>query len=126
MSASAGGRFPTLHLPLSQLQAKYDNVVIGSGYGGGICSLRLCEAGEKSVCVLERGREWHPGSFPEDFTSALSAVRLTATKGDCVEKLTTAVRKEDGLFDIRVFNEVCLYFVCFVCFVSFLFCCRFW
>lgn len=40
-----------------------DVVVIGSGYGAGVCAARLAEAGAK-VCVLERGREFTPGQFP--------------------------------------------------------------
>lgn len=41
----------------------FDAVVIGSGFGGSIMSYRLAEAG-LSVCVLERGKRYPPGSFP--------------------------------------------------------------
>ena len=41
----------------------FDVVVIGSGYGAGVCAARLAEAGAK-VCVLERGREFTAGQFP--------------------------------------------------------------
>src|SRR5689334_12804226 len=40
-----------------------DVIVIGSGYGAGVCAARLAEAGAK-VCVLERGREFTAGQFP--------------------------------------------------------------
>jgi cholesterol oxidase len=41
----------------------FDAVVIGSGFGGSVMAYRLAEAG-KSVCVLERGQEHRPGTFP--------------------------------------------------------------
>jgi cholesterol oxidase len=47
--------------------ARYDVVVVGSGFGGSVAALRLAEAG-KSVCVLERGRRYRPGEFPRDVT----------------------------------------------------------
>ncbi len=41
----------------------FDAVVIGSGFGGAVMAYRLAEAG-RSVCVLERGQEHRPGTFP--------------------------------------------------------------
>jgi choline dehydrogenase-like flavoprotein len=35
----------------------FDVVVIGSGFGGAICSARLAEAGYR-VVILDRGRQW--------------------------------------------------------------------
>ena len=42
---------------------RFDAVVIGSGFGGAVTSYRLAQAG-LSVCVLERGKSYPPGSFP--------------------------------------------------------------
>jgi cholesterol oxidase len=46
------------------VERTYDAVVVGSGFGGGITACRLAEAGW-SVCVLERGRRFGRGDFPE-------------------------------------------------------------
>jgi len=41
----------------------FDVIVIGSGFGGSVMSLRLTEKGHK-VCLLERGQDWPMFSFP--------------------------------------------------------------
>jgi len=41
----------------------FDAIVVGSGFGGSVTAFRLAEAG-LSVCVLERGKAYPPGSFP--------------------------------------------------------------
>jgi cholesterol oxidase len=44
-------------------EGHFDAVVVGSGFGGSVTAYRLAEAG-MSVCVLERGKAYPPGSFP--------------------------------------------------------------
>ena len=44
-------------------------IVVGSGYGASIAASRCARAGQK-VCILERGKEWLPGSFPESVGDA--------------------------------------------------------
>ena len=44
-------------------EAHFDAVIVGSGFGGSVTAQRLSEAG-MSVCVLERGKAYPPGSFP--------------------------------------------------------------
>ena len=46
------------------MESAYDVVVVGSGFGGGVTACRLAEQGMK-VCVLERGRQFGPGDFPD-------------------------------------------------------------
>ncbi len=50
-------------------------MVIGSGYGGGIAACRASRAGQ-AVCVLERGKEWRPGDFPESFWASSQQVSI--------------------------------------------------
>jgi cholesterol oxidase len=56
--------------PLHQMRAHYSVVVVGSGYGGAITACRVAEAGH-DVCVLERGREMHPGEYPDRLAGAV-------------------------------------------------------
>jgi cholesterol oxidase len=57
-----------------RLAYRYDAIIVGSGYGGAIAAARLAQAG-LSVCVLERGREWLAGEFPDDEAGLFAAVR---------------------------------------------------
>ena len=57
-----------LSTPWEQRKNVYDIVVIGSGYGGAITAARLAAADlnpKPSICILERGKEWQPGEYPE-------------------------------------------------------------
>jgi cholesterol oxidase len=45
-------------------EERFDAVVVGSGFGGSVTAYRLAEAG-LDVCLLERGRPYPPGSFPD-------------------------------------------------------------
>jgi cholesterol oxidase len=42
---------------------RYDFVIIGSGFGGSVCALRLSEKGYR-VLVIEEGKCWLPADFP--------------------------------------------------------------
>lgn len=79
--------------PASELRSRYDAVVVGSGYGGGVAALRLARMG-LSVAVLERGREIVPGEFP---TTAAGVRRELQT---CLGGIRSGA--PDGLFDLRI------------------------
>lgn len=86
-----------LSMPASRLRAHYDVVVVGSGYGGGVAASRLARCGRK-VAVLERGREFLPGDFPDGVAAASAETQLTGTHGRIGSPL--------ALFDVRVGKDV--------------------
>jgi cholesterol oxidase len=53
-----------LSSPIQEIRDHYTAVVVGSGYGGGVAASRLARAGQQ-VCVLERGKEFQPGEYPD-------------------------------------------------------------
>ena len=68
--------FPRLSSPPAQIKPHYDIVIVGSGYGASIAASRCARAGQK-VCVLERGKEWLPGEFPETFSEGSKEVQIS-------------------------------------------------
>ncbi len=43
---------------------EFDAIVIGTGFAGAVTACRLAQVGQK-ICVLERGRRYQPGDFPD-------------------------------------------------------------
>lgn len=84
----------------------YDVVIIGSGYGGAVAAARLAGAEDEktgrplTVCLLERGREYVPGTFPNSFSELPGELRFS--RFDEPQARGTS----DGLFDVRVGKEV--------------------
>ncbi|HET8577525.1 MAG TPA: GMC oxidoreductase [Methylomirabilota bacterium] len=72
---------PRLASPIAGIKPQYDVVIVGSGYGGAIAASRLARAkkaggGRLSVCVLERGREFQPGEYPDTPAKVLGEIQL--------------------------------------------------
>lgn len=59
----------------SQRKNRYDYIIVGSGYGGAITAARITAARGVSTCLLERGREWKIGDFPDNLKKVVQNVR---------------------------------------------------
>jgi cholesterol oxidase len=77
---------------LDELQPRYDAVVVGSGYGAGVAASRLARMGY-SVAVLERGREFAIGEFPDTLPEATQEFQYVLG-GEHIGKLT-------GLYELH-------------------------
>src|SRR5437763_1357608 len=99
-----------LNTPWQQRKSKYDVVVIGSGYGGAITAARLAAANvnhKPSVCILERGKEWQAGDFPETLNGVIGAARSDVNPLGLYELLThpdISVIKGSGLGGTSLIN----------------------
>lgn len=86
-----------LSQPHSTLKDHYDVIVVGSGYGGGIAASRLARLG-REVCVLERGREIHPGEYPNTQFGFLKEVQTDTPIG--------RVGSQQAMFDMRYNKDI--------------------
>ncbi len=80
-----------------KLQNHYDVVIIGSGYGGGVAASRLARMG-LSVCVLEKGHQWHPGDFSNTVKGLWERSRMTGKKVN--------LGAPNALFDLRLGKQM--------------------
>jgi cholesterol oxidase len=77
LSESGSGKLSSDHALLRASRgarpgrADFDILIIGSGYGGAVCAARLAAHRRPGVRIglLERGREWTPGTFPQHLMS---------------------------------------------------------
>ena len=74
------------------MEHAYDAVVVGSGFGGGITACRMAEAGLR-VCVLERGRRFGAGDYPDRPSQAPYA-------------FWHPVLNPGGMFDLRLMKDL--------------------
>ncbi len=87
----------------------FDVVVIGSGYGASICAARISaklRPGAK-LAVIERGKEWVPGTFPDRFPG-LAKEAQRALLG--LDKRT--VRNPTGLLNVLQNDDVTIMSSC--------------
>ncbi|PXY46466.1 GMC oxidoreductase [Flavobacterium hydrophilum] len=64
-----------LSKPITSIKSHYPFIIIGSGYGGSIAASRLSRAGIQ-VCLLEKGKEFRPGEYPEDLDDAVKEMQV--------------------------------------------------
>jgi len=86
-----------LSSPLEAIRSAYDVVVVGSGYGGGVAASRLARAG-LSVCVIERGREFLTGEFPNRLPELRRELQIVGGK--------MRSGRRAGLFDFRLGSDI--------------------
>lgn len=89
---------PRLSSPIASIQPHYDVVVVGSGYGGGIAASRMARAGRR-VCLLERGKEFVPGEYPDTELKALEEFQVHLPDGKHLGDRT-------GLFDLHQNTDI--------------------
>ena len=89
--------------PLENLASHYDAVVVGSGYGASIAASRLARAGQR-VCVLERGREFQPGEYPDTTAEAAAQFQMDSEHGH--------IGSETGLYDFRANDDIGVFLGC--------------
>lgn len=81
----------------------YDIVVIGSGYGASICAARLASKLRpgKKLCMLERGKEWIPGTFPSKLPQLIDeSIRNVFGRNK------RSVKNPLGLIDLRQGDDI--------------------
>ena len=87
----------SLSNPIGDLKDSYTVVVIGSGYGAAIAASRLARAGQ-SVCVLERGKEFQPGEYPDTMLEAAEELQADTPEG--------RVGSRSALYDFHVNEDI--------------------
>lgn len=76
---------------------RYDVIVVGSGYGGGVAASRLARAG-KRVAVLERGREFLTGEFPSRFPDLRNELQVRGKRMN--------MGRDTALYDVRIGDDM--------------------
>lgn len=91
-----------LSKPLSSLQPAYEVVIIGSGYGGSIAASRFARAGMK-VCLLEKGKEFQPGEYPDTLGEAEGEMQLNTDKRRA---------GDNGLYEFHLSEDISVFKGC--------------
>lgn len=93
----------SLSSPIADLKNHYTVIVIGSGYGGAIMASRLARAGQQ-VCVLERGKEFQPGEYPDTEPEAVCEMQAHTPEGH--------LGSRTGLYDFHLGPDINVFVGC--------------
>lgn len=82
---------------------QFDVLIVGSGYGASVSAARLAARLRPGgrLGVLERGREWIPGRFPDRLPDVLEEARLKP-----LGKKKGQVQNPAGLYNVQQFDEI--------------------
>jgi cholesterol oxidase len=86
-----------LSSPIEQIKDHYTVVVVGSGYGASIAASRLARAGQQ-VAVLERGKEFQPGDYPDTQLKALAEMQADTPQDH--------IGPRNGLYEFSVNRDI--------------------
>jgi cholesterol oxidase len=101
---------PRLSSRIENLKPHYTVVVVGSGYGGGITASRVARVltrvgdAKVTVCLLERGKEFQPGEYPDTELHAVEEMQVDAPAAH--------VGSRTGLYDFRVNDDINVFLGC--------------
>ena len=103
--AGQGGRLSSPGFELlaaAEAGERIDILVVGSGYGGAITAARLAAKARPGtrIVLLERGREWLPGTYPDTATRVSRELRY----GQNQQLDSSRPHNQLGLFDL-VYND---------------------
>ena len=86
-----------LSSPIERMKSHYAVIVVGSGYGGAIAASRLARAGQP-ICVLERGKEFQPGEYPDTEREAVCEMQAHTAQGH--------IGPRTGLYDFHMGGDI--------------------
>ncbi|MGQ1785941.1 GMC family oxidoreductase N-terminal domain-containing protein [Saccharicrinis sp. GN24d3] len=92
-----------LSKPITELKSEYEVIVIGSGYGGSIAASRMSRLNKK-VCLLEKGKEFLPGEFPDKLLEAGKEMQINKGKTD--------IGDNNGLYEFVIGKDISVFKGC--------------
>jgi cholesterol oxidase len=100
---ASGREIRRISMPIELIKERYDVIVVGSGYGGSISASRMARAG-RTVCLLERGKEFQPGEYPDTELEAAEQFQI-----DFPDEHTGS---RTGLYDLRQHPDINVFVGC--------------